>query len=348
MLHGFATQEGTRLYAERFPAALGCGFYSLANDLRVSSLGLGTYLGEADEPTDHAYESAALTAMRSGINFFDTAISYRDGRSELALGAALRLVLNANEFQRDQLVLCTKAGFLTAGEIPESLREDDVAGGIHSMHPDFLEDQLDRSRAKLEIDTVDVFYLHNPEFQLDFLRRDQFDQRLQAAFERCERLVRDRRIRWYGMATWEGFREPGQLDLQRVIDLARYVGGEEHHFRFVQLPFNLGMVEAYQNRDERGVSVLKIAARAGITVVSSATLHQARFAVDLPHVIGSRIPGIQSAAAKAIQFTRSTPGIAVALVGMSNPEHVRENLEVAGVAPMGAPDYEKLYRPVDS
>jgi aryl-alcohol dehydrogenase-like predicted oxidoreductase len=200
----------------------------------------------------------------------------------------------------------------------------------------------------LDVDTIDVFYLHNPETQLRFVTRQVFEQRLQNAFERCERLVRDRRIRWYGTATWSGYREPDELDLQRIIDLALYVGGNDHHFRFIQLPFNLAMIEAYQNRDEQGVSVLKVAGRAGVTVVASGTLHQSRLARDMPPVITNRIPGLTSDAARAIQFTRSTPGIAVSLVGMSNVDHVRANLEIAGVPPMSSLAYEKLYRPPDA
>lgn len=193
------------------------------------------------------------------------------------MGSAFRGLLNANEIQRDQLVICTKAGFITPGAIPEWLEEADVAGAMHCMTPRFLEDQIDR-----------------------------------------------------------------------IIELARYVGGEDHHFRFVQLPFSLGMVEAYTHRNQEGVSVLKAAARAGITVIASATLYQGRFATILPEVITNRIPGLRSAAARSVQFARSTPGIAAALVGMSKREHVRENLEVANVPPMGVADYEKLYRPVDS
>lgn len=350
MLHGFATPEGTSQFTDRFPAQEACGFYPFVRDIRVSALGMGTYLGDSNDITDRGYERTALAALRQGINFFDTAINYRAQRSEHALGNAFRLVLNSNEIQREEFVICTKAGFLTPGAIPESLQEEGVAGAMHSMHPDFLEDQLNRSRANLGLDTIDVFYLHNPETQLSFVPRDEVERRLQLAFERLERLASHHVIRWYGVATWNGFRDPAQLDLQRIIDLARYVGGEDHRFRFVQLPFNFGMVDAYSQRNQEGISTLKIAARAGVTTVASATLAQSQFANDntLPDVIKHRMPGIQSSAARAIQFTRSTPGISVALVGMSSVDHLRENLEVAGMPPLGTPDYEKLYRPVDA
>ena len=347
MLHGFATPNGTALLAGQFPLSSSHGFYREIAGLHLSALGLGTYLGDPDDAADLSYEQSAVVALRSGINVLDTAINYRDQRSERALRAALRTIINANELQRDQVFLCTKAGFLTPGAIPESLTEQDVAGGIHSLHPDFIEDQLNRSRENLDLDTIDLFYLHNPETQLHFATLDVVEHRIRLAFERLEKLASEHLIRWYGVATWEAFTTPGQLSLERVIDLARYVAGDEHRFRFIQLPFNLGMIDAYHQRDEQGVSVLKLAERAGISVIASAPLHQGQL-LTLPDLIRARIPGLATDAARAIQFTRSTPGIAVAVAGMSKPEHVRENLEVAGVPPMGALDYEKLYRPVDA
>jgi len=345
LLHGFATPDGTRLLSERFPNT--SGFYRDIAGLHLSSLGLGTYLGPSDDATDLAYEQAALLALRSGLNVLDTAIHYREQRSERALRTALRTLINANELQRDQVFVATKAGFLTPGAIPESLQQEDVAGGMHSLHPDFIEDQLNRSRENLALDTLDLLYLHNPETQLHFAPLEAVEHRIQLAFERLEKLSAERLIRYYGVATWEGFTSPEQLSLERLIDLARYVGGEDHRFRFIQLPFNLGTIDAYLQRDEQGVSVLKVAARAGITVVASASLHQGQL-INLPEVIRTRIPGLHSDPARAIQFTRSTPGISIALAGMSNIEHVRENLEVAGVPPMSTLDYEKLYRPVDA
>jgi len=187
---------------------------------------------------------------------------------------------------------------------------------------------LDRSRANLGVDTIDVFYLHNPETQLGFFDRAEFDARIRRAFAQLEQLVDQGKIRWYGAATWEGFRKKGALSMERFAEIAVEEGGPEHHFRFVQLPFNLNMVEAFVERPE---SVLEAAARLGIATVASATLLQAQV---LAH----------ADAQYAIQFTRSTPGISVALVGMSRREHVVENLGVASVPPATREDYFQLYR----
>ena len=301
MTGGHASPEGTARYAARFPALAAAGFYRDAAGLAVSSLGMGTYLGGPDEATSRAYTDAALAALEGGINWFDTAINYRHMASERALGAAL-----AQHGRRDEVAVSTKAGFLTPGAVPDFLREEDVAGGVHSMHPDFIEDQVARSRANLGLETIDVLYLHNPETQLRFVSREVFDQRLRAAFERLEELAALGWIRWYGAATWDGFRQPGELSLERVLEIAVAAGGPGHRFRFIQLPFNLAMTE--------GRAAFAAAARLGVAAVASATLLQGRLL---------RQPG----AAAAIRFARATPCVTVALAGMSSAVHVRENLE---------------------
>jgi aryl-alcohol dehydrogenase-like predicted oxidoreductase len=209
------------------------------------------------------------------------------------------------------------------------------------MAPEFLSDQIERSLGNLGLDTIDLFYLHNPETQLEYVSQAVFDDRILQAFARLEALVRAGRIRQYGAATWDGFRKPGLLDLNRLVALAQEAGGPEHHFRFIQLPFNLGMVEAFRGKQE---SLLETAQRSNITVVASATLLQTRVIDHMPEKVAELLPGLETAAQRAIQFTRSTPGITVALVGMSRPTHVAENLGVAAVAPAGREQYLRLYQ----
>jgi aryl-alcohol dehydrogenase-like predicted oxidoreductase len=340
-----ATASGTGQYSDRFPEQQERAFYRTAAGLTVSSLGIGTYLGDVDDQTDAAYTEAVRTAVRCGVNFLDSAINYRHQRSERSIGSALQGLFRSGEFQREEIVVCTKAGFLTPGAVdPATLRDGDVIRGMHSMAPDFLADQIGRSRSNLGLDTLDVFYLHNPETQLAYVSREQFDTRIRAAFARLEKIVAEGKIAFYGAATWEGFRQPaGGLGLVRLVQIAREEGGPDHHFRFVQLPFNLAMMEAIQHRPEmldgRAVSVLEAAGEAGVTVVASASLLQSRLSRGLPEAVAEQIPGFRTDAQRAIQFTRSAPGISVALVGMSDAAHVRENLEVSRVPPLGSEAY---------
>lgn len=331
----FATIEGTTRYANRFPEPLNALFYRDVFGLKVSSLGIGTYLGGDDEASDRAYIDALIAAGENGINFFDTAINYRNQRSERCVGTALK------KLQRDEIVVCTKAGFLTPGAVPDFLKSEDVVGRMHSMAPDFLADQIDRSRKNLDIETIDVFYLHNPETQLGFVALEEFEARLRRAFARLEELAAQEKIRWYGAATWEGFRKKGALSLPRMAEIAGQVGGPQHHFRFIQLPFNLGMVEAYLDKPE---SALAAAERLGIAAVASGTLMQGQVLRHMPDAVSQLLPGLASDAQRAIQFTRSTPGVSVALVGMGRPEHVLENLGVARVPPATRDEYLRLYQ----
>jgi aryl-alcohol dehydrogenase-like predicted oxidoreductase len=331
----FATIEGATRYSERFSALREALFYREVCGLPVSSLGIGTYLGGDDDASDRAYTDALIAAGENGINFFDTAINYRNQRSERCIGAALK------QLQRDEIVVCTKAGFLTPGAVPASLRPEDVVGRMHSMAPDFLADQIGRSLANLNLETIDVFYLHNPETQLGFVARAEFDERIRRAFTKLEELVDQGKIRWYGAATWEGFRKKDALSLPRMAEIATEAGGPEHHFRFIQLPFNLGMVEAYVDRPE---SALMAAERLGIRTVASGTLMQGQMLSHMPDAVAELLPGLETDAQRAIQFTRSTPGISVALVGMSRRQHVLENLGVARVPPASREQYVRLYQ----
>jgi len=296
------------------------GFYRVAQGLRLSSLGIGTYLGNADDDTDRAYEAALHAAIDGGINVIDTARNYRRERSEKAIA---RAIAGRN---RDELILCTKAGY----------RIDEPG---HSLDPGFLEANLHASLANLGVAQVDIFYLHNPETQSDLASL------IPRAFERCEELVSRGLIRFYGAATWNGFRaKDNAMQLHDLADTARNIAGPGHRFRFVQLPFNLAMHEAFSLRNQRGgTSLLQAAGECGVTVIGSATVLQGRLTKDLPPQLAPKFPGLTTDAQRSIQFSRSAPGMTVSLVGMSNTKHVEENLAVKQVARLSEADYYSIY-----
>jgi aryl-alcohol dehydrogenase-like predicted oxidoreductase len=349
---GFATPEGASRYAKRFPQAEAASFFNTVEGCRVSSLGMGTYLGGIDDATDRSYIQAALAALRGGINFLDTSLNYRHQRSEKCIGAAIAELLESGEIQRDEFFVCTKAGFLVPGAIPaEVLSPADIAGNMHSMAPAFLRDQLARSRRNLGLETIDVFYLHNPETQLAYVSPGEFERRILTAFETLESLADEGQIRFYGTATWNGYRAAPDsseaLSLEKLVALARQAGGPGNRFRFIQLPFNLAMVEAlsYPNQAVNGQRrpVLEAARHFGINVVASASLLQSRLCGHLPEALVERMPGACTDAQRALQFVRSAPGIAVALAGMGRPEHVAENLGLAAIPPYSAEEFRKVF-----
>jgi aryl-alcohol dehydrogenase-like predicted oxidoreductase len=231
------------------------------------------------------------------------------------------------------------------------LQEGDVAAGCHSMAPKFIADQLERSRRSLGVKTIDVYYLHNPETQLGEVPREMFNTRVRSAFEFLESAVAAAKIHFYGLATWNGFRqgenEQDFLSLAAMESLGRDVAGLSHHFRFVQLPCNLGMTEALtranQELDGARVPAVGAASKIGITLMASASMLQGQLAKSLPQFVKNAL-GMNTDAERAIQFVRSTPGIATALVGMSRVEHVRENLTIVEVPPASQEQFAKLFQ----
>ena len=87
-----ATEEGTKRYVEKFRGLAAEGHYREAQGLMLSSLGIGTYLGQPNERIDAGYAAALIAAVESGFNVIDTAINYRLQRSERSVGTALKVL----------------------------------------------------------------------------------------------------------------------------------------------------------------------------------------------------------------------------------------------------------------
>lgn len=351
-----ATPDGTASYPAAVASPLPAAHLRPLDGLTVSSIGLGTYLGEENDEADQRYGAAIVDAVNLGCNLFDTAINYRAQRSERVLGQALAALGRDGGFRREQFVLCTKGGYIPfdRGVPPDPeqyfhdtyvrpgiLRPDDLVGGGHAMTPRYLEDQLGRSLRNLGVASIDVYYLHNPETQLCGVPRPEFLARIRAAFEMLERQVAAGRIGRYGVATWNGLRTPPgtreHLSLEELVREAEAVAGRAHHFKVVQLPYNLAMPEAHLTATQvvggEKVPPLEAAARLGLAVMASASILQGQLSRRLPAKVAEAFPGLSTSAQRALQFVRSTPGVTSALVGMSRREHVEENLSVARTEP---------------
>src|SRR5262245_64397052 len=104
-----ATTEGTSNYKDRFTGVVDEGHFRQSQGLWMSSIGLGSYLGGADERTDEAYRIAVKRAIELGCNVFDMASNYRCQRSERSIGDALARLPEA---ARDEIVVSTKGGYI--------------------------------------------------------------------------------------------------------------------------------------------------------------------------------------------------------------------------------------------
>jgi aryl-alcohol dehydrogenase-like predicted oxidoreductase len=348
-----ATSAGTRRLAERGDGDRVDFRRAFPRRLTISALGVGTYLGDCTDADDLGYAQTLRAAVAHGVNLIDTASNYRCQRSERVVGRTLESSIGAGEVRRDEVVICTKGGYVALDGLPPASREaydewldetlvgpgivrrDDLVRGGHSIAPSFLGHQLAQSRANLRLQSIDLYYLHNPEEQLLGVDRATFRTRLRAAFTLLEERAERGEIGGYGCATWLGLRVGPEhrqhLTLAELVTVARDIAGATHHFRAVQLPVSLAMPEAAraptQPLGRKLVPLLEAADALGVAVVASAPLMQGRLASGLPDEVRTLFPECTTDAQRALRFASSLPGIAAVLAGMRHPAHLAENLD---------------------
>lgn len=363
-----ATPEGTQRYIQAQPESRRANYRPTVEGLHVSSVGLGTYLGDADDYTDAAYRAALDRAVALGCNVIDCAINYRFQRSERVIGSWLKDAIGQGTVRRDEIVIATKGGFVPFdGDMPPDPRKwthktfietgltqphEFVANYQHCVAPAYLEQMIAWSRRNLGVDTIDIYYLHNPETQSISQSHDTFRARMLDAFEALETAVSDGHIASYGTATWTAYRSPtgtpDYLSMTELVGMATEVAGQDHHLRYCQMPYNLFMTEAFalqnQQVNEEFLSPIEAARELGLTVMCSAPLMQGRLANPLMPQLADVLTGLHTDAQRALQFVRSSPGVTTALVGMRNVAHVEENLALVDIPPVEGETIRGLYR----
>jgi aryl-alcohol dehydrogenase-like predicted oxidoreductase len=359
-----ATREATWAYRDEHDDFARTFFRRFGSGV-VSSIGVGTYLGDPTDEQDAAYHDAITTALESGVNVVDTAINYRNQRSERVVGRAL----SDADIDREAAVVATKGGFVPFdGERPDNpgafvqseyidtglVDRADLVSGQHCIAPAYIDDQLDRSLSNLGLDTIDLYYVHNPETQLAENSRDAVYDQLQATFEQLERRADDGDIAHYGVATWDAFRVPEDhekyLSLPEVVERARAAakaaGNTATHLRAIQLPFNVFMADAFTVQSHEGPegpqSALWFAHEAGLDVFTSASIMQGRLANEMPGSVEARLDG-DTRAQRAINFARSAPGVTCSLVGCGSVEHATENVAAGRFEPLGADAFDAVF-----
>ena len=366
MISGFATPEGTKEFAQN-SGVNSSNFKEFVN-LTLSNVGIGTYLGDPDARTDELVTNAVKQSILSGINVVDTAINYRAQKAERSVGKALSELIQEEKISRNQIFVSTKNGYVTNDAdvqlgfweyVKEEyakkgvVKEGDISSGYHCMTTSYLSDQLDRSLKNLDLECVDLMYLHNAvEGQIKDIPKDKFLENLKSVFELYEQKRDEGKIKFYGMATWECFRvtkdNPQYLSLEETVEMAKKIGGENHGFRFVQLPYNLYYDQALLTKNQtigsNPTSFLESAVKLGIGIFTSVPFMQGRLLQ----------PGVMpefhelKPSLRALQFIRSSPGVIAPLVGQKSSEHVSENLEIMTIPPIQEDDFLALVKKLTS
>src|ERR687887_572725 len=365
-LDGYATSAGTKKFAEQaLQKGIPSSHFRNFDGLHLSSIGLGTYLGEPTIEDDKAVENAVYESISSSaVNVIDTAINYRAMRSERSIGNALLRLTRDERISRHQLFICSKNGYITNdGEFPTVdvldymhrmyistgiIRANDISSGYNVMNPNYIERCIDKSLANMHLRSIDLMYIHNAfESWFQDVNKEEFMQMLANVFEVYEKYRSHNKIRYYGMATWTCFRVPPTnkeyLSLEEIVKLATKVGGSGHGFKFIQLPYNIAYSEALLLKNqsvgsEKNLSILEAAKMLNVNVFASAPLLQGR-------LLRARIPdfmGLSDQVTKLIQIIRSSPSIIAPLVGCKKPEHIKHNLQIASIPPLSESDFENV------
>lgn len=376
LLPGFATADATKAYVETYNGKLGKSHFSdfLDTGIKLSSIGIGTFGGVADVAVDAEIGQVVSTAIQNGINVIDTAAHYRYGRSLAAIQAGLLDATN-HRISRESVFIISKGGFLTfRGGLPKDFdswfnaeivetklgNKEDLVNQVHLLSPAYIDYQIDLSRQLMGVETLDAFLVDQPEIHIPVIGKEQTNQKLLAVFKVLEKAVLENRIRCYGISTFNGMRVETDnplfqsiTSMQGLAEKAAIEASQKdrspHHFKIIQLPFNLAMTEAFtrfnQATGQGNVSsTLQAAYQLGVYVIASHTLLKGHLAIETLNEIKACMPDLHSPAQYAIQFNRSTPGLGTSLVGISQLPHLSDLEEVAKLPPLDRKLFQALFQ----
>lgn len=379
LVPGYASMSATREYVKTFGKACAPGHYSdfLNVHLQLSSLGIGTFPGAATDLVDANYAEIVARGLQNGINVIDTGAHYRYGRSMAAVGEGVRRAMAAG-VAREQMFLISKGGFLIFREGPPAdlqvwFEREIAAKGLgraddlvqaHLLSPQYVAFQLELSRQMLGVETLDAYLIDQPEVHIPSLGKDKLNKKLERCFIVLEQAVKDKKLRYYGISTFNGFRvETDHPLFQSITSMQGHAekaaqtvwadAAAKHHFKLVQMPFNEVMLEGFtrfSHATGQGnvASSIQAAHQLGVYMMASHTMFKGHLAAQSAETVLRSMPELPNHAQRALQFNRSTPGLGTSLVGISEPAHLDDVLAVARIAPLEKAAYLKMFEKADA
>lgn len=348
MINGYCNLNKSKTFLEK----KGVKKYFQDNLFTMSKIGCGTYLGLPNETVDKMYIESIKKSVTLGVNFLDTAINYRGMRSEVLLGKAVKELIEDNVVARNEIIIATKGGFIPADyrksqDLDETyvknhknkIREfflnhickesnlkkeqiSDALGAGNSSHKDFISWCFEESRKNLNLETIDIYYLHNPSNYLKYIGEEKFYNDLLETFKYLEKQIEKGSLKSYGFATSSGFlideKNEAHLSLSKILETARIAGGENHNFKFIQLPFNKNKKDASVLKNQiigtNSLTILEAAEKLDISVITNISLDQSKsidkYTID-----------------EMIEFLVDNKKISSSLLGMKTIKYVPKNIK---------------------
>ncbi len=276
LIPGYCKKENTTDYFERNLGKDSNNAYTLLDGVKISRIGFGSYRIARGNPI---FASALEMSLLGGINLIDTSSNYGDGSSESLIGDMLRKLIDREKLKREEVFIVTKIGYIQGRNLQLVEEKEKFGDGFsevtyydsncfHCISPDFLEDQLERARKRLGLETIDAVLLHNPEYFLmdrekhnvsEEKSKSEYYDRIEKAFTFLESKRKLGVIRYYGISSNTFPKEESSYthtSLQKVFAIAEKIRELEKldsfGFRVIQFPANLyetGFVTEKNNSD---------------------------------------------------------------------------------------------------
>jgi L-galactose dehydrogenase/L-glyceraldehyde 3-phosphate reductase len=274
------------------------------------------------------------------VNYFDTAVQYGDGESEKNLGRVLQNLKPAN------VAVGTKV------RLPPS--------GLGNI-ADAVTKSLEGSLARLRLDRVDIFHLHNTITESGGGAALSVRQVLGEVVPAFERLREQGKIRFLGITALGDTAALHQVIDARAFDSAQVVYNMLNPSAAERLPENYPAQDygrLFDHTKAAGVGVVGIRVLAGGALSGSAERHP--IAGAAPEPIGSAfaydadvdrarrlIPLVKegfaaSLSEAATRFALSHPAMGTILVGMATPQQFEDSLSAVQKGPLPQTALERL------
>lgn len=338
MIKGYADLKGTIEYFKNKQKS--DNWIVKTDRFCYSKLGLGTYIGDFSEEHSKFFRESIAYALLNGVNFIDTSINYRGMISERDIGFVLTKLIEGNILKRNQMIISSKAGIIPGdGEImlrPINYMQEKLLNTIIldkedvymedtlwlTMNPKYFEYAIDISRKHLNLETIDIYYMHELELSMKHYGAEKFYKKLKDIVIAYENMVDEGKIREYGMATWDAFqldpKDEKYISLEKVMEVVQSVRAN-HHFKHLMVPINLKNRLCVENKNQKYkddvLTIVECAKKYNIEIHISGPLGQGE-AKDYLDV------------KEYIRYLVEKSGCNSYFIGTKNTNHLKENIEI--------------------
>jgi aryl-alcohol dehydrogenase-like predicted oxidoreductase len=298
------------------------------SDISFGAWAIGGAWGEVDDKDSLAALHAALDA---GVNFFDTADVYGDGRSE-------RLLAKLKKERTEKFYVATKAGRRLREQTPEGYSRENIT--------QFIE----RSLRNLEAETLDLLQLHCPPTEVYYMPE---------VFEILDDLTRDGKIRYYGVSVEKveeavkAMEFPNVQSAQIIFNMFRQRPAElffeqarKHKVGILaRVPLASGMLTGKITRESKfAKDDHRAFNRKGEAFDRGETFSGVDFKVGLGTVeeLKKLVPKDATMTQLALRWILEFPEVTCAIPGAKRPDQVAENAAASDLPPLSAETMKRV------